>query len=281
MATKKMPTYINPQKESEKFIQDRSRLAERTSNRIFASSHLATITECEKNKDGQYTGRAVVELLTTPGVRSHCLLPISCGQSYWFGTIPPIGTMCLVSWLPMGVGIITAIYPASFRRLIDKRDLQDIAPGELLLQASSGQRSDDQQQEARALFDRHGRITLETRDGDARVVIGDPGLENGLADLETEDEIAGEDIALQLSVGDTIINVTKDGSVIINANKIYLGSGDDHKRLATEDFVDNVYNKHTHVPGTYTTPSGSVVGVSGAPIAKGTDDHLTEKTVAK
>jgi len=282
MSQQKMPTYINPRAESEKFIQDRAGFVNKTSNRIFASTHLATIVECERNTEGEYTGRATVELLSTPGVRRHCLLPIPCGQSYWFGTMPPAGSMCLISWLPMGIGIITAIYPISFRRMVSDRHLQNIEPGELLLQASSGQRTDEQQQEGRALFDRNGRITLETRDGDARIVLGDPGLANGLANLETQDEITTENIALQLSVGNTVINVTQDGSVVIDADKIYLGSGSRHKKLATEDFVENVYNSHVHLNGTYSVPgAGAVVGASSVPNQTGNDTHLTEKTVAK
>lgn len=271
--------FPDPEDESAEMVLAGFRKNEDMKNDVYGSAQLGKILEYEKAPNGEYTGRVRVELVSTPGQRQHVLIPVPSGLDFWVGGMPPPGSLGLVVWLPMGIPAIAAFYPLNFRNLIATRSLVNLIPGELLLQASSGVTRDEQQREGRALFDRHGRITLETRTG-VRIILGDPGLANGLVEADSDDSITGEQVALQIAVGDTVINVTEDGSVSIDAEKIRLGG--EGRKLATEDFVNDIYNSHTHTQGTYVVPgAGAVAGISGAPIQSGTDSHLTEKTKAE
>jgi len=281
------PKHIDGRKKAEDILRANSGRNWTTKTEIFSSSQLAEIEECEKDENGEYTGKASVRLLSTPGVRKHCIIPVFAGQSFWFGGLPQPGTLCLVSWLPLGIGIITAIYPFSFRQLIRVRALQDLIPGEILIQSATGILKEDQKPAGKILLDRDGGVTLQNNTEDeenkGKIVLGNPGGDNGLSsESNPNDEISGEEIAIQLSVGDTKINITKSGSVIINAEKIFIGDGNSHKKLATEDFVDDIYNKHTHAAGAMAVPGvGPVTGITTVPTLSGSSAHLTSKTKAE
>lgn len=344
-----MPQFINVRGKAEDILKADSQMQLRTVNRIFDSIHLAKIIECEKNEDGEYTGKATVQLLTTGGIRKNCIIPVPAGQSMWNGGLPQAGTMCTLGWLPMGVGIILAIYPFHFRRLIENRNLQNLEPGELFFQASSGVTKEEQEAEGKILLDRHGRIMLQRKEGDATIIIGDPSEANGLVTESAEDEGTGENTLLRIESNDAKINLTENGSVSIlqGDTKVTLKSGNitiegenvdvngdegvnvdglnvdikgdasvnvegatinlrgavsiqggtvglsspsinisasdslemaspDGKRLATEDFVFDIFNSHKHGPGTFNVPgSGNVIGESEGPDPTADSAHLT------
>lgn len=312
----------DPQDEAEDILIGGFRKNERYLTNIFSSNHLGIIDSCETNKDGDYTGRARVTLVTTPGVRQNCLIPIPSGQSFFCGGVPPAGSLCQVSWLPNGVAVITAIYPISLRDLIDVRELHDIIPGEILLQASSGISKEEQVSQGRLFLDRHGRIIVETKDGTAKITLGDPGLPNNLSDADSEDSETGEKTLLRIESGDAVINLTENsnitiknsyGKVVLEGNRMTISndaridiaaptiivsgattisgssisissSGELNlqapggKRLATEDFVLGVYNRHTHQAGALVTTGGDgVVGITATPVQQGSSSHLTDE----
>jgi len=207
--------FFNAREMADELLEDVTRLNERRQNNIFNSVHLGVIEECEKDKDGAYNGKATVRLVSTPGVRTRCLLPVPSGQSYWFGGFPPAGSLCQVAWLPLGVAIVTAIYPFNYRTLVNFERFIDLVPGEVMVQACSGVLKEEQKAAGRGLFDRHGRIHLETVGGTARIVLGDPGLANGLTTLESEDSETGEKTVLRIQAGNATINITDQESIVI------------------------------------------------------------------
>jgi len=289
--------FSDPRGLADELFEDYTGLNERRQNNIFNSIHLGVIEECEKDKDGAYNGKATVRLVSTPGVRTRCLLPIPSGQSYWVGGFPPAGSLCQVAWLPLGVAIVTAFYPFNYRTLVGFKRFIDLVPGEVMVQACSGVLKEEQKAAGRCLFDRHGRIHLETVGGTARIVLGDPGLANGLTALESEDSETGEKTILRIQAGGATINITDQENVVIRSGdgaKIVMKGNEitvtcdrlqtvvtNGKRLATEDFVLNVYNSHTHTAGAMVSGGNLVTGVSGAPISKGTDNHLTSDVIAR
>lgn len=298
---------IDTREQAEAALESVIRVNERLQNNIFNSVHLGIIEECEKDANGNYNGKATVRLVSTPGVRTRCLMPVPSGQSFWFGGFPPAGSLCQVAWLPLGVAIITAFYPLNYRTLVNVERFIDVIPGEILMQGCSGVLKEEQTPTARGLFDRHGRIHFETKDGTARIVLGDPGLLNGLADLDSTDLQTGEKTLLRIQSGSALINITeesnisidtsdahvviKDGVLSISADRVNVVAPDIRveatdnlqievdggKRLATEDFVVDVYNRHSHPPGSFTTAGGNVVGFSGNPIPEGDSGDMTTK----
>lgn len=290
-------SFFNPRELADELFEDYTGLNEKRQNNIFNSIHLGVIEECEKDKEGNYNGKATVRLVTTPGVRTRCLIPVPSGQAFWFGGFPPAGSLCQVAWLPLGVAIITAIYPFNYRTLLNFKRFVEMVPGEVMVQACSGVLKEEQKAAGRMLFDRHGRIELETVEGSARVVLGDPGLANGLTALESDEPETGQKTILRIQAGNATINITDQENVVIRTGdgaKIVMEGDDititcdrlktvvtDGKRLATEDFVLNIYNSHTHTAGAMVSGGNPVTGVSGAPISKGTNNHLTSDVIAR
>jgi len=211
----------------------------------YARLQLAQVIAHEQ-KEGKYTGRVDVELLSIPGVRKSVLAPAASSQ-YWFsGGLPPVNTLCLIGWLPMNVGIIIQYYMYNLQELQRSKDLEEIVPGELLMKSQVGGLAAPATG-AQIYLNKAGEIVAQDKTGTSKVTLKADGS------LLVE----GETINV---VGETI-NVTGDEVLVGDA---------DGKKLVTEDFLDQ-YDSHTHATAGTGPPSPPVIPATNA---------TTEKTKA-
>jgi len=195
----------------------------------YANLQLAQVIAHEK-KDGEYTGRVDVELLSIPGVRKSVLSPVVSSQ-YWFsGGLPPVDTLCLIGWLPMNVGIIIQYYMYSMEELRRSKDLEDLVPGELLMRSQTTEGT-IAATGAQIYLDKDGQIVAQDKTGTSKVT------------LKTDGSIDVEGTTVNV-MGETI-NVTGDEVLVGDA---------DGKKLVTEDFLDQ-FDNHIHTATGPTAPT--------------------------
>jgi hypothetical protein len=220
---------------------------QRTRENPYLKTQLAQIIRIETDEDGNYTGRATVELLTMLGVRASVIMPITSSQYMFFGGLPPENTLCTVGWMPQGVGVILNYYPIKYTQLVKENRIRDLEKGEVLLQAELTENG-AQRAGATVLLDKEGQVIVKDMNETVTITVSPTG-----------------NVTIQADA-DVIINA--DTKVTLNCNNVNLG-GEAGKNLVTDDFISH-FNSHTH---SGVTTGG---GTSATPVIPSTGDTTTK-----
>lgn len=125
-----------------------------------------------EDQDGNpvYSGQFRIELQGRSGTydKVPCVFP-AVGNSLFVGAIPEVGTRCIVMWREQDQPVIIGFIPPSLIGLVgSRRTLPNLAPGEVLLQASARDFDEAEDENffrgARVWLDRLGRIRIEAQD---------------------------------------------------------------------------------------------------------------------
>jgi hypothetical protein len=191
----------------------------------YLKSHLGQIVKVERDDEGKLTGRATVHILTLPknSMRVSVLMPITASQYMFFGGLPPENTLCLLSWLPQGIGVITAYYPMKWREMINASRWPDLAAGEIYVQ-SEVRRNGLAAPGATIRLDADGNVTIQDEQKNSTITMN----------------VSGE-ITIESSEKVTV----QSSRVTVESGDVNLG-GESGKQLVTQDFLTDVFNSHTH-----------------------------------
>ena len=144
------------------------------------------------------------------------------------------------------------------------------------LAAGGGRAYEPSESEGRVYRVRHRGTTIEV-DDDGNATIDVPGgagvtLRRGDASVTVT---SGEDVVVNVPtiggqvsfrIGGAVVGTVKS---VLGIPQVQLGDVEDGlllTELATREFVQGIYDTHTHGPGTYANPGGAVVGVSDLPV---------------
>lgn len=183
------------------------------------------------------TGLLRIELLDRNEIREHVPygLPMA-GNSTYMGGLPEVGTICIVGWRAKNRPVILCFLPFGLDNVSEERGtVPTLEPGELLLQGSKTDLTDDKEKQIfagpRLWFDRHGRIKLETTDYSllaGYVLNGEFGTDPQLV----EDPETNDPILFRERIGTTERRVSQNGS------EVKITPGDRHERIGGNYYLE-------------------------------------------
>lgn len=175
--------------------------------------------ETDKNGNQIPTGLLRIELLDRGEIREHVpyCLP-TAGNSSFIGSMPEVGSLCLVGWRAENRPVIIGFLPYGLDNVAAERGtMPTLEPGEVVLQGSKTALGSNKKTQMfagpRLWFDRHGRIKVDTTDYSmlAGYMLDD---EYGPDPQLVEDPEIAEPVLFRERIGTTERRVTQGGSTV-------------------------------------------------------------------